>query len=50
MIWWMGNKGMLGSEVARQLEEAHLPFVGTEREVYNLENLWIDQPRLKVNL
>ena len=28
---------------------AHV-FVGTEREVYNLENLWIDQPRLKVNL
>lgn len=25
-------------------------FVGYEREVYNLENLWIDQPRMKVNL
>ena len=33
MIWLIGNKGMLGSEVSRQLEEAHLPFVGTDKEI-----------------
>ena len=33
MIWLIGNKGMLGSEVSRQLEEAKLPFVGTDKEI-----------------
>lgn len=33
MIWLIGNKGMLGSEIARQLERNKLPFVGTDRDV-----------------
>jgi len=33
MIWLIGCKGMLGSEVAKQLEENKLPWVGTDKEV-----------------
>lgn len=33
MIWLIGCKGMLGSEVARQLDEKKLPWVGTDLEV-----------------
>jgi dTDP-4-dehydrorhamnose reductase len=33
MIWLVGNKGMLGSEVASALAEAGLEFVGSDREV-----------------
>ena len=33
MIWLIGNKGMLGSELAIQLERADLAFVGTDRNV-----------------
>ena len=33
MIWVIGNKGMLGSEVCRQLEEKKFNWVGTDREV-----------------
>jgi len=33
MIWLIGCKGMLGSEIARQLEENKLPWIGTDREV-----------------
>ena len=33
MIWLIGNKGMLGSEIQKQLSENKLPFVGTDREV-----------------
>lgn len=33
MIWVIGNKGMLGSEVCRQLEEKKYNWVGTDREV-----------------
>ena len=33
MIWLIGCKGMLGTEVARQLDEAKLTWVGTDREV-----------------
>ena len=33
MIWVIGCKGMLGSEVVRQLEEKKLPWVGTDRDV-----------------
>lgn len=33
MVWLIGCKGMLGTEVAKQLEEAHIPFVGTDKEV-----------------
>lgn len=33
MIWLIGCKGMLGSEIARQLEENKLIWVGTDQEV-----------------
>ena len=33
MIWVIGNKGMLGSEVCRQLAEKKYNFTGTDREV-----------------
>jgi len=33
MIWLIGCKGMLGTEVSRQLEAAKMPWVGTDREV-----------------
>lgn len=33
MIWLVGNKGMLGSEVAKALAEAGSEFVGSDREV-----------------
>lgn len=33
MIWLIGCKGMLGSEVAKQLTENKLPFIGTDKEV-----------------
>ncbi|MCF0242923.1 MAG: dTDP-4-dehydrorhamnose reductase [Treponema sp.] len=33
MIWLIGNKGMLGSEVQKQLSEAKIPFLGTDCEV-----------------
>ncbi len=33
MIWLIGCKGMLGSEIAKQLDEKKLPWVGTDREV-----------------
>jgi len=33
MIWLIGNKGMLGSEVAERLEREGLSWVGTDREV-----------------
>lgn len=33
MIWLIGNKGMLGTEIARQLTEKNIAFVGTDREV-----------------
>ena len=33
MIWLIGCKGMLGSEVARQLDEKKLPWVGTDKDV-----------------
>lgn len=33
MIWLIGNKGMLGTEVARQLEENKIDFIGTDRDV-----------------
>jgi len=33
MIWLIGNKGMLGTEIARQLTENKIDFVGTDREV-----------------
>lgn len=33
MIWVIGNKGMLGSELCRQLEEKKFNWVGSDREV-----------------
>ena len=33
MIWLIGNKGMLGTEICRQLSENKLDFVGTDRDV-----------------
>jgi dTDP-4-dehydrorhamnose reductase len=33
MIWLIGNKGMLGTELSLLLEESRLPFIGTDREV-----------------
>jgi dTDP-4-dehydrorhamnose reductase len=33
MIWLIGNKGMLGTELSLLLEKAGLPFAGTDREV-----------------
>ncbi len=33
MIWLIGNKGMLGTELSNLLESKKLPFVGTDREV-----------------
>ncbi|WP_010254850.1 sugar nucleotide-binding protein, partial [Treponema primitia] len=33
MIWLIGNKGMLGTELSRVLEQRGLAYVGTDREV-----------------
>lgn len=33
MIWLIGCKGMLGSEIARQLSENNFEYIGTDREV-----------------
>ncbi len=33
MIWLIGNKGMLGTEIALLLEKCGVPFAGTDREV-----------------
>jgi dTDP-4-dehydrorhamnose reductase len=33
MIWLIGNRGMLGSELSRVLEQRGLAWVGTDREV-----------------
>jgi dTDP-4-dehydrorhamnose reductase len=33
MIWLIGNKGMLGTELSVLLEKSGLPLVGTDREV-----------------
>jgi len=33
MIWLIGSKGMLGTELSLLLEKSGLPFVGTDREV-----------------
>lgn len=37
MIWLIGNKGMLGTELSEALAGAGLPHVGTDREVSILE-------------
>lgn len=33
MIWLIGNKGMLGTEIARQLTEKKIEYVGTDIDV-----------------
>ena len=33
MIWLIGNRGMLGTELSLLLEKSGLPFAGTDREV-----------------
>ncbi|MDR1106424.1 MAG: dTDP-4-dehydrorhamnose reductase [Treponema sp.] len=33
MLWLIGDKGMLGTELARLLEKREIPFAGTDREV-----------------
>lgn len=33
MVWLVGCNGMLGSEIARQLKENNLDYVGTDRDV-----------------
>jgi dTDP-4-dehydrorhamnose reductase len=37
MIWLIGNKGMLGTELSLLFEREGLPFVGTDREVSMLD-------------
>ncbi|MCK4543132.1 MAG: dTDP-4-dehydrorhamnose reductase [Spirochaetales bacterium] len=37
MIWIIGDKGMLGREVSKALQEADIPSTGTDREVSILE-------------
>lgn len=37
MIWIIGNKGMLGQELGRTLQEAGIPLIGTDMEVSILE-------------
>ncbi|AEJ19473.1 dTDP-4-dehydrorhamnose reductase [Gracilinema caldarium] len=37
MIWIVGNRGMLGTELTRYLEAQGLPVVGTDREVSFLD-------------
>jgi dTDP-4-dehydrorhamnose reductase len=41
MIWLIGNKGMLGSEIAKQLNDNSINFIGTDQDVdiTNLEVL-----------
>lgn len=37
MIWLIGNKGMLGTELSEAFQRAGIPFVGTDREVSILD-------------
>lgn len=37
MIWLIGNKGMLGTELSKHLEEEKIDFIGSDREVSILE-------------
>jgi dTDP-4-dehydrorhamnose reductase len=32
MIWLIGNRGMLGTELSLLLEKSNIPFIGTDRE------------------
>lgn len=42
MIWLIGNKGMLGTELSEALARAGLEFVGTDREVSILDQAALD--------
>lgn len=42
MIWVVGDKGMLGSELKRELRKAGLEFVGSDRDVDFLDPTAID--------
>ena len=33
MVWLIGDKGMLGSEIARQLTENRIQWIGSDRDV-----------------
>ena len=37
VIWLIGNRGMLGTELSEALEGTSLPFVGTDREISILD-------------
>jgi dTDP-4-dehydrorhamnose reductase len=37
MIWLIGNLGMLGQDLAQQLKELNLPFIGSDREISILD-------------
>jgi len=37
MIWLIGNKGMLGTELALLLEQQGIPYIGTDRELSILD-------------
>jgi dTDP-4-dehydrorhamnose reductase len=43
MIWLIGCKGMLGTEIARQFEQNGIPFTGTDREVDITDPAALDQ-------
>lgn len=37
MIWLIGNKGMLGTELSRLFERKNIPYIGTDRDVSILD-------------
>lgn len=50
MIWIIGNKGMLGQELSRTLQEAEVSYIGTDREVSILEPNVLKEYALRHNL
>jgi len=42
MIWIIGNKGMLGTELSRHFEEENITFIGSDREVSILEPMALE--------
>jgi dTDP-4-dehydrorhamnose reductase len=49
MIWIIGNKGMLGKEVAHYLSEREYPIIGTDKEVNILSPLALKRHLNKYN-
>ncbi len=49
MIWIIGNKGLLGKEVAQYLAEQELPIIGTDKEVDILSPLALKRHLNKYN-